>query len=135
MATTKAKKVKRARDPKETKGGRRVPSKPPKRYREFVDRFPGLGAAWETIHAAGEAGPLDPRTRRLVRVAVAMGAMREGAVRSGARKAIDQGLALEELEQLVPLAAATIGLPSAVACWSWICDALEKDAKGAKGGR
>ncbi|MCZ7649711.1 MAG: carboxymuconolactone decarboxylase family protein [Thermoanaerobaculia bacterium] len=128
-------KAKSAKKTKEPKTAQRAASKPPKRYREFVDRFPGLGAAWETIHAAGEAGPLEPRTQRLVRVAVAMGAMREGAVRSGARKALDQGLALDELEQLVPLAAATIGLPSAVACWSWMRDALEKDAKGAKGRR
>ncbi|HSM51911.1 MAG TPA: carboxymuconolactone decarboxylase family protein [Thermoanaerobaculia bacterium] len=128
-------KAKSAQKTREPKAAKRATSKPPKRYREFVDRFPGLGAAWETIHAAGEAGPLDPRTQRLVRVAVAMGAMREGAVRSGARKAIDQGIALDELEQLVPLAAATIGLPSAVACWSWISDALETNAKRAKGGK
>lgn len=129
MAKTKAKSARKTQAPEVAK---LATSKPPKRYREFVDRFPGLGAAWETIHAAGEAGPLDPRTQRLVRVAVAMGALREGAVRSGARKALDQGIALDELEQLVPLAAATIGLPSAVACWSWMRDALEKGAKGGK---
>lgn len=99
---------------------------PPRRYREFIERFPDLARAWETLHAAGADGPLDARTQRLVRLAVAMGALREGAVRSGARKAVAQGLTLEELEQLVPLAASTLGLPAAVACWSWMLDAVKK---------
>jgi 4-carboxymuconolactone decarboxylase len=100
----------------------------PKRYREFTRRFPGLARAWDELNEAGAQGPLDPTTRRLVKMAVAMGAMREGAVRSGARKAIAEGLTLEQVEQLVPLAAGTIGLPSAVACWSWILGALEIDS-------
>jgi alkylhydroperoxidase/carboxymuconolactone decarboxylase family protein YurZ len=100
--------------------------KPPRRYREFIERFPDLAKAWETLHEAGSDGPLDARTQRLVRLAVAMGALREGAVRSGARKAVADGLTLVELEQLVPLAASTLGLPAAVACWSWILDALKK---------
>ena len=105
---------------------KRSEAKPPRRYSEFIERFPGLAQAWETLHEAGAIGPLDERTQRLARLAVAMGALREGAVRSGARKAVAQGLTLEELEQLVPLAASTIGLPAAVACWSWILDAVKK---------
>lgn len=101
-------------------------AQPPRRYSEFIDRFPALERAWGTLHEAGETGPLDPRTQRLVRLAVAIGALREGAVRSGARKAVAQGLSREEIEQLVPLAASTIGLPAAVACWSWILDAMGK---------
>ena len=97
--------------------------RPPKAYREFVDRFPGLAKAWQSINEAGTDGPLDLRTRRLVKIAASMGAMREGAVRSGVRKAVAEGISLAEIEQLVPLVAATIGLPSAVACWSWLRDA------------
>jgi alkylhydroperoxidase/carboxymuconolactone decarboxylase family protein YurZ len=100
--------------------------KAPKAYRGFVKRFPSLARAWDSINEAGADGPLDPRTRRLVKIAAAMGAMREGAVRSGARKAIAEGIPLAEIEQLVPLAAGTIGLPSAVACWSWVLDAVEQ---------
>jgi len=100
--------------------------KAPKAYRGFVKRFPSLARAWDSINEAGADGPLDPRTRRLVKLAAAMGAMREGAVRSGARKAIAEGIPLAEIEQLVPLAAGTIGLPSAVACWSWVLDAVEQ---------
>lgn len=100
--------------------------RPPQRYREFIDRFPDLSRAWEAINEAGGKGPLDERSQRLVKLAVAMGAMREGAVRSGVRKALAMGISLEEIEQLVPLAAGTIGMPSAVACWSWILEAARK---------
>ena len=85
--------------------------KPPKVYQEFVGRFPALARAWDAINDAGAGGPLDPRTRRLVKIAASMGAMREGAVRSGVRKARAEGISLEEIEQLVPLVAGTIGLP------------------------
>lgn len=99
---------------------------PPLRYREFIERFPDLARAWDAINTAGREGPIDGRTRRLVKLGVAMGAMREGAVRSGVRKALAMGIPLEEIEQLVPLAAGTIGMPSAVACWSWVLEAAKK---------
>jgi 4-carboxymuconolactone decarboxylase len=108
-------------------GGSGAAPEPPKRFREFVRRYPELARAWEAINEAGDVGPLDARTRRLVKIAVAIGAMREGAVRAGVRKGTALGLSRAELEQLVPLAAGTIGLPSAVACWSWMLSALDDD--------
>lgn len=99
---------------------------PPKRYRDFVTRYPKLGDAWEAIHEAGAAGPLDKRVQRLVKFAVAVGAMREGAAHASVRKALEQGISREELEQVVALAAGTLGLPSTVAAYSWVLDVVEK---------
>jgi len=95
-------------------------SKPPAAHRQFVRRFPRLGAAWDLINEEGGNGPLDARTQRLLKLAIAIGAMREGAVHSGVRKARDAGASLAEMEQVVALAASTIGLPSTVAVWSWV---------------
>ena len=106
--------------------GTKLP-KPPKRYREFTARYPALAQAWELMNQAGAEGPIDPRARRLVKLGVAMGAMREGAVRSGVRKAVAEGVTIQEIQQVIALAAGTIGLPSAVACWSWVASALERD--------
>jgi 4-carboxymuconolactone decarboxylase len=97
-------------------------SKPPAAHGEFVRRFPKLGQAWDLVNEEGGSGPLDARTQRLIKLAIAIGAMREGAVHSGVRKARDAGASLEELEQVVALGASTIGLPSAVAVWTWIRD-------------
>ncbi len=97
---------------------------PPRRYREFVKRYPKLWEAWEKIHEAGSGGPLDQKTCRLIKLAIAVGAMREGAVRSGARKGTAEGVSREELEQVIALAAGTIGLPATVAVYSWVQDCL-----------
>jgi 4-carboxymuconolactone decarboxylase len=97
-------------------------SRPPTRHRQFVQRFPGLGGAWDLVNEEGATGPLDAKTQRLVKLAVAIGALREGAVHAGVRKARDAGASLEEMEQVIALAASTIGLPSAVATWSWVRD-------------
>ena len=96
--------------------------KPPQTYRDFIARFPKLGEAWEALAEAGQEGPLDAKTQRLLKLAIAIGAQKEGPVHASARKAASAGVTREEMEQVVALAAGTIGLPSAVAAWSWIRD-------------
>jgi alkylhydroperoxidase/carboxymuconolactone decarboxylase family protein YurZ len=103
--------------------------KPPKAYEEFVRRFPQIAQAWETLAEAGKDGPLDERTGRLVKLAVATGAMRQGAVHSNVRKALAEGISSEEIEQVIALAASTIGLPSAVAIFTWVQDAMARKKK------
>lgn len=98
--------------------------KPPKTHDEFVAAFPELARAWEMVAAAGKQGPLDDRTTRLVKLAVAMGAQHEGAVHASVRKALAMGITREELEQVVVLAAGTLGFPQAVAAYTWIRDLL-----------
>lgn len=95
--------------------------KPPKTYDDFVARFPELSQAWEAMGAAARAsGPLDDRTGRLVKLAVAIGAQRIGAVQAAVRHARAAGIPVEEIEQAAALSASTIGVPGAVAAWSWI---------------
>lgn len=97
---------------------------PPATYTEFRQRYPKLGQAWELLAQAGREGPLDARTVRLLKLALALGAMREGAVHANVRKALAMGIAREEIEQVVALAAGTIGLPATVAVFSWVQDSL-----------
>ena len=102
-------------------------SAPPKAYTEFVERYPELGSAWGLIAQAGHHGPLDERTQRLVKLGIAMGAMREGAVHAGVRKAVALGIPREAIEQVVALAGGTLGLPSTVAVYTWARDAFDGD--------
>lgn len=99
---------------------------PPEKYTEFIKRFPHLGQAWESIHDAGREGPLDERTARLVKLGVAMGAMRQGSVHAGVRKALTMGITRKEIDQVVALAAGTLGMPSTVAVFSWAEDVADK---------
>lgn len=87
---------------------------------------------WEAFNRLGDAvtqaGPLDAKSERLVKLAIAVGARLEGAVHSHVRRGLAVGLTREELRQVALLAINTIGWPSAVAALSWIEDASGDDA-------
>ena len=102
------------------------PEKAPKSYGSFVEEFPKLGEAWEAMREAEEAGPFSAREIRLLKLAVAIGASREGSVHSSVRKARVAGCSDREIRHVVALAASTIGLPPAVAAYSWVVEELEK---------
>ena len=84
---------------------------------------------WEAYNrlgqAAAEAGPLDARAERLVKLAIAVGAGREGAVHSHVRRALGVGLSRDEIRHVAFLAITTVGWPAAIAALSWIEDLLE----------
>lgn len=100
--------------------------KAPRTYDEFSATFPTVRKAWDLLGQAAKEGPLDDKTARLVKLGIAIGAMREGAVHSAGRKAKAAGASKEEMNQVVALASSIIGLPSAVAVWTWLSDAKAK---------
>ena len=87
-------------------------------------------AVWQTYERLGaacsEAGPMDGRTRRLVKLALAIGAVSEGAVHSHVRRALAEGASREELEHIALLAIPTLGFPRAVAAMTWIEDITKR---------
>lgn len=93
---------------------------PPPTYQRFVARYPKLGEAWDLVHEASTDGPLTERERLLVKLAVAAGALREGAVGSAARKGRAGGLSEDDLAQTIALATSVIGFPATVAVFSWV---------------
>lgn len=103
---------------------------PPKTYVDFIRRFPKLDVAWRAMNDAEQDGPLDERTRRLVKLGISIGAMREGAVHSNVRKALAMGITHDEIMQIVALAASNLGMPSTVAIYSWIRDVVEPGSRG-----
>jgi alkylhydroperoxidase/carboxymuconolactone decarboxylase family protein YurZ len=106
---------------------KRKSPKPPQTYEDFVARFPALSKAWEAMGAAArDDGTLDDRECRLVKLGLAIGVQREGAVRAAVRQARAAGVTVEEIEQTAALAASTIGAPGAVAAWTWIRAALKR---------
>ncbi|MFZ6033982.1 MAG: carboxymuconolactone decarboxylase family protein [Melioribacter sp.] len=98
----------------------------PKRYLKFTEDYPEVAKAYESLgDAVHSAGPLDEKTRALIKLAISTGARLEGAVHSHARKALKAGCAPEEMRQVALLSLPTIGLPSMMAALSWIDDILE----------
>ncbi len=99
----------------------------PKRFEKFQKEFPEAAAAYEKLgEIIHSSGPLNEKTRALIKIAISTGARLEGAVHSHTRKAIEAGCTVDEIKQTVLLALPTIGLPSTMAAMSWVEDILEK---------
>lgn len=96
----------------------------PEIYSRFRERFPKLSEDLDSLAESANAGPLDERTGRLVKLGIAIGAMAEGAVRSNARRALEAGATPDELLHVVALTVTTRGFPAAVAAYSWVEDVL-----------
>ena len=97
----------------------------PTRFQQFGKKYPAIMRAYESLGAAtAEAGPLDAKTRALVKLAIATGAWREGAVHSHTRRALAAGCTPDEIRHVVLLATTTLGFPSMMAALSWVDDVL-----------
>lgn len=103
----------------------------PKRYQKFQEDYPQVFKAYEELgDAVHAAGPLDEKTRALIKLAISTGARLEGAVHSHTRKALKAGCTPEELRHTVMLALPTIGLPSMMAALSWVDEIIEISSMG-----
>lgn len=93
-----------------------------------AEEYPEIWRAFSELgRACAESGPLDARTRRLVKLALALGAGSEGAVHSHVRRGLEEGASAEELKQVAMLAIPTLGLPGGVAALTWIEDITDPD--------
>ena len=95
-----------------------------------ADEQPELWAAFQALGAASAAaGPLDDPSRRLVGLALAIGAGSEGATHSHARRGLAEGLSAEQLDHVAFLAVTTLGWPQAMRGLSWIRDITQGPAQ------
>lgn len=101
--------------------------KVPGRFKEFVQKYPDMAAAYNALgDAAQAAGPLDAKTRALVKLGIAIGMQHEGATHSHTRKAIEAGATPDEVRHAALLAVTTLGFPRMMAARGWIEDVLSR---------
>ena len=99
----------------------------PEVYGEFKQQFPDVAKAYDTLAlSCHQWGPLDARTRRLVKLGIAMGASSEGGVRSHARRALEDGISPEELRHAVLMGFTTAGFPTMIAAMKWVEEVISK---------
>ena len=81
---------------------------------------------WKAFNELGksclEAGPLDEKARRLVKLALSIGAGLEGATHSAVRNARESFVSTDEMEHVALLSITTLGFPPATRAWTWIAD-------------
>lgn len=95
----------------------------PRAAMNVIENYPAIWEAYSKLgEACANAGPLDARTTRLIKLALAIGAASEGATHSHVRRALDEGLSKETVKHVAMLAIPTLGFPRASAALTWIED-------------
>lgn len=93
----------------------------PAPYKNFVEAYPQLAEAHEQLaEVCQQAGPLDEKSCRLVKLGIAIGQLSKGAVKSHASRALAEGSSPDELRHAALLAMTTAGFPTTIAVREWI---------------
>ena len=100
-------------------------AKLPRSYEVFKRAHPELWQIYDRLGAlAHAAGPLDKKSRALVKLAMAIGARMEGAVHAHVRRATEDGATPAVIRHVALLGLTTLGFPSTMAVLTWIEDVL-----------
>ena len=99
----------------------------PQTFKDIVKEYSEVWEAHEKLtQACADAGPLDRKTRDLIKVALSVGAGLETATERHAIMAVENGATMEEIEHTVLMAMTTCGHPRTAAGWAWVRAALGK---------
>lgn len=87
----------------------------PKRYQQFLKNYPDIAEAYQHLgEAIHQRGPLDDRTRALVKLAISGSTKQESAFKSHIYKAKALGIKKEEMEHVAFLTLPTLGFSTAM---------------------
>lgn len=95
-------------------------------YRRVWEAYDSLGTA---IH---QGGPLDAKTRELIKLGIAIGGRLDGAIRAHVRLGLEKGASPEEIRQVALLAITTSGFPTMMAALTAIEETLKDRPKTRK---
>ena len=96
-------------------------------YKGFQQQFPEIAKAHDELALKCHGwGPLDEKTRLLIKLGIAIGSSSEGGVRSHARRALAEGVTADELRHAVLLAFTTAGFPTMIAAMKWVEKVIQK---------
>jgi len=105
-------------------------NKLPQPVEEFKNNYAEVWRAFTELgDRCHEAGPLDEKARRLVKLALAIGGGLEGATHSAVRNALAIGIRPEEIQHVAVLAITTLGFPATIRALTWISDDLKSDGQ------
>ena len=80
----------------------------PRAAADIAETYPEIWRAYEQLgEACANAGGLDENTRRLIKLALAIGAASEGATHSHTRRAVDAGISPVDIKQVAMVAIPT----------------------------
>lgn len=96
-------------------------------YKRIREEFPQVAEAYDALGSAiHEAGPLDDKTRQLIKLALSIGAGLEGATHAHTRRSLEMGISADEIKHVVLLGMTTLGFPPTVSAYTWVMDEIDK---------
>jgi AhpD family alkylhydroperoxidase len=99
----------------------------PKGYRKFQQSHPQVYAAYEALgKTAAESGPLDEKTRELIKLGMAAARGSESAVHSHVHRALEAGASPAEIEHALTIGINPLGFPTMMTALSWAWEAIEE---------
>ena len=105
-------------------------SKLPKPYQQFSVEYPDVYKAYEQLgESVANAGPLEAKTRELIRLGMAAANRSESGVQSHTHRAMESGATQEEIEHAILLGINTMGFSTMMAALSWAKKAMAMHTK------
>jgi 4-carboxymuconolactone decarboxylase len=99
-------------------------------YKDFKKQFPKIAEAYDVLaDSCNRQGPLDKKCQRLIKLGISIGINSEGAVRSHARQALEEGISADEIRHAVLMATTTAGFPAMIASMKWVDEVIRKQTK------
>jgi alkylhydroperoxidase/carboxymuconolactone decarboxylase family protein YurZ len=96
-------------------------------YNRLKKEFPDIEKEYDRLAKKCHAsGPLNEKTRRLIKLGIAIGSESEGAIKSHTRRALAIGVTQDEIRHTVLLGLTTIGFPKMIAALNWVHEAFEE---------
>ena len=102
----------------------------PKPYQQFRQDYPDVYQAYENLgEIIAESGPLDAKTRELVKLGMAAATRSESVVQSHTHRALDAGATVAEIEHVLILGITGFGFSTMIASLTWAKQAISVHSK------
>jgi alkylhydroperoxidase/carboxymuconolactone decarboxylase family protein YurZ len=99
----------------------------PEIYREFQEKFPKIATDFDNLSQnCHHWGPLENKTRLLIKLGIAIGLGTEGDTQSHTIQALKEGITPDEIRHTVLLSLTTAGFPAMIVAMRWVEEILQK---------
>lgn len=102
----------------------------PKPYQQFRQDHRDVYEAYEKLgEITASSGPLDIKTRELIKLGMAAANQSESAVQSHTHRALDAGVSAAEIEHAIMLGINTLGFSTMMTALTWAKQAILNHSK------
>jgi len=102
----------------------------PKPYQQFRKDHPDVYQAYENLgEITAESGPLDIKTRELIKLGMSAAARSESAVQSHTHRALEAGATAAEIEHALMLGINVFGFSMMMTAITWAKQAIANHSK------